>query len=743
MAIFAIAFAVRLVHILQIRRAPFFSVLMGDSRGYDEWAQRIAGGDWLGHDVFYQAPLYPYMLGVIYAVFGRHLLLVRIVQAAIGSASCALVALAVRRLFPARAAIVAGVVMALYAPAIFFDGLLQKSVLDVFFVSLSLWLIARITAFPAEPAEHADKEGVSLRALRVPRATSFPLSPWFWLGLSIGGLSLTRENALVFVIVILTWAWFSTRSAKPVAAFLLGLAIVLAPVAARNSLLGGGFYVTTAQFGPNFYIGNNPKADGTYASLRYGRGAPEYERQDATEIAELALGHPLSPGEVSSYWTDRAVQFITEQPGAWLKLLGRKFALLWNRAEMVDTEDQATYADWSLALRALGPVGHFGVLVPLALLGVIVTWPARSRLWVLYALLAAYAASVVLFYVFARYRFPLVPLLVLFAAAAVDAFANWGRDSFSLKTQTQRTVPKSALSGLEKRVPTPFSGPRKAVGRIAAVAAAAVFANWPILSANLMRAVTENNLAVALQADRRFDEADAHYHRAIAFQSDYAPAYSNLGTLLRARGRLDEAIDAYGQALRLQPSYPDAHYNLANALLDMGRSVEAIDHFQVALKTVPGSAEVHNNLGIALAAKGRHDDAVAEFALAVRLDPGSAKAHRNLGDALLTAGRGAEALTHFERAADLAPEDGALHYDFGSALLEAGRPAEAAAQFRLALKTMPDNPEAHNNLGIALGSQGKMDEAIAEFEKALRARPDFVEARKNLTMAGEGRRRAR
>ena len=47
---------------------------MGDSRGYDEWARRIAGGDWLGHEVFYQAPLYPYLLGVIYAIAGRHLL---------------------------------------------------------------------------------------------------------------------------------------------------------------------------------------------------------------------------------------------------------------------------------------------------------------------------------------------------------------------------------------------------------------------------------------------------------------------------------------------------------------------------------------------------------------------------------------------------------------------------------------------------------------------------------------------
>jgi hypothetical protein len=34
-------------------------------------------------------------------------------------------------------------------------------------------------------------------------------------------------------------------------------------------------------------------------SLRYGRGAPEYERQDATELAEHALGRSLTPAEVA------------------------------------------------------------------------------------------------------------------------------------------------------------------------------------------------------------------------------------------------------------------------------------------------------------------------------------------------------------------------------------------------------------------------------------------------------------
>src|SRR5713226_3287997 len=126
LAIFATALVVRLAHVWQMRASPFFSVLMGDSHGYDEWARRIAGGDWLGHEVFYQAPLYPYLLGVVYAAAGRHLPLVRVIQAIVGSASCALLGLATARLFSRRAGLAAGLMLALYAPAIFFDGLLQK-----------------------------------------------------------------------------------------------------------------------------------------------------------------------------------------------------------------------------------------------------------------------------------------------------------------------------------------------------------------------------------------------------------------------------------------------------------------------------------------------------------------------------------------------------------------------------------------------------------------------------------------
>jgi len=200
----------------------------------------------------------------------------------------------------------------------------------------------------------------------------------------------------------------------------------------------------------------------------------------------------------------------------------------------------------------------------------------RSRLWVLYAMTAAYAASVVAFYVFARYRYPLVPLLILFAAAGVVE----GRAFFG---------------GSE--------GSRPATGTawlLGAVAGAAVFCNWPILSKTLMRAVTETNLGVALQAAGRLDEATDRYHRAIALAPDYAPAYNNLATALRAKGQFADAVTTYEQALLLRPEYPEAHYNLANALMDAGKPADAIDHFRIALQSIPASADVHNNLGIAL-----------------------------------------------------------------------------------------------------------------------------------------------
>jgi uncharacterized YccA/Bax inhibitor family protein len=93
----------------------------------------------------------------------------------------------------------------------------------------------------------------------------------------IAGCSL-REETVLLVPAIVAWGFFAFRSiafaarAKRVGAFIGGLALILVPVAGRNAAVGGEFVLTTAQAGPNFYMGNNPNADGTYAPLLPGRG---------------------------------------------------------------------------------------------------------------------------------------------------------------------------------------------------------------------------------------------------------------------------------------------------------------------------------------------------------------------------------------------------------------------------------------------------------------------------------------
>jgi tetratricopeptide (TPR) repeat protein len=710
--VFAVALTARLVHLWALRDTPAIDVLMSDARAYDAWAQRLAAGDWVGSDVFYQAPLYPYLLGVVYAVLGRDLLIVRVIQALVGALAAALLAAAGTRLFGRSVGLLAGLGLALYAPAIFLDSLLQKSVLDVAFVCLVLWTASRVIETPARPW------------------------PWFGLGLALGALSLTRENALALVAVAVGWSLLAARRPataredrperrdvspgvtpafplQPTVALLAGLTLLLLPVAARNYAVTGGFYLTTSQFGPNFFIGNNPDADGTYMALRPGRGAPEFERADATALAERAEQRTLTPAEVSSYWTGRALAFITGEPAAWLRLMARKTALLWNRSEMLDTESQETYEDWSPLLRGLAWVGHFGVLVPLALVGLVAAWPQRRRLWPVVAMAAAYAASVVLFYVFARYRFPLVPFLLLFAAAGLVATPRlW------------RTM-----------------APRRRLALVAVTIIVAAGVNIPMLSAARMRAITATNLGTALHEAGRHDDAVRQFEAAVALQPDYAPAYNNLGVTLRAQGRTDEAIAAYQRGLRLQDGYADLHFNLANALLAQNRADEAAVHLRLAADRAPAdSAGAHNNLGTALAGQGQYAEAAAEFRAAIALDPESSLAHRNLGNVLASVGLRDEALAALRQAVTLAPADAAARYDYGSVLLEAARLTEAEAEFRAALGIDPRSVAALNNLGITLASQGRLDEATTLFERALSIDPGFADAQRNLATARAARR---
>lgn len=239
----------------------------------------------------------------------------------------------------------------------FFDGLIQKATLD-------LWLMTLLLALVAEATQ---------------RRT------WPWLlaaGAALGALTLNRENARILYPVFAAWIWFYfgtvpvRQRAGWIAAFTAGMALFLLPVGLRNYWIGGEFALSTSQVGPNFYIGNHAGATGRYEPLVPRRGDPQFERADATRLAEQAKGHKLSPGEVSRYWLQRSFDDIEQQPLDWLRLLGWKFLLLFNSAEMADSEAIEVYSNYSWLLRALSPLWHFGVVMPLAAFGV---WFTRRR----------------------------------------------------------------------------------------------------------------------------------------------------------------------------------------------------------------------------------------------------------------------------------------------------------------------------------------------------------------------------
>lgn len=608
----AIAFVLRLVSILQLQPAPFSSVLLGDAASYDKWAQSIAAGNWLGVGVFYQAPLYPYFLGALYSLFGRDLGLVRICQAFLGGISCALITVASARFFGRRAGIAAGLLLACYAPAIFFDGLLQKSVLDLLLLCCLLLAIARL-----------QERVTPLRCIAA--------------GAAIGCLALTRENALVLAPLLFFWLWLrGERALKPLLAMAAGIVLVISPVAIRNAAVGGGFYLTTSQLGPNLYIGNNDRATGTYMPLRPGRGDAAYEQEDATKLAEEAAGHELNPAQVSGYWRARALDWISKHPGRWLRLLGKKLLLVWNGTELVDTEDIASHAEYSFPLKILRRILFFGTVAPLGLFGMWMTRRRWRELWLLPAMCLVYSVSTALFYVLDRYRYPLVPILVPFAGAALAEFGTWWREASLRERWPSATV----------------------------VALLAIACNWPVLSTTSMRALTHFNVGSALQEQGRTDDAIAEYRASLALDPNEADAHTNLGLLLAARGEHKEAMEHYLEAIRLDP----------------------------------GSATAQSDMGIELAARGQHAEALAAFRRAVEVDPTNADSAFNLGMELATTGDTAEAIRWISEATRLDPKNVVAQTNAGVLLASAGRLPEAVGHLRAALALQPDDPRLKANL---------------------------------------------
>jgi len=487
-----LALVVRLLALLEVRGSLWNEVLLGDARHFAAWGEQIAAGNWLGSEVFYQAPLYPYLLGLLTWLFGSAQLPVQLLQITCAALAIGVLTRATARAFSPGVGRIAGGLLALYGPALWYDLQVEKT-------SLAVSLTVLLSAFLL--GQHASARR------------------WFGAGLMLGALALLRENALILGIPLALASTAGAGRRRRLVALAGGVALWLLPVAVRNHALGGAFLPTTSNVGVNFYIGNGPEADGMYRPLVAGRGHPEHEREDATRIASELTGRSLTPHEVSAFWLAEAREGIAESPGRFAALLARKVRLLCDGSEIMDSVAFEVFQDESLVLRILAWLS-FGLLLPLAAAGLVLACSevGARRIGLAAGLLAL---SILAFFVVGRFRLGLVPLLAPLAALTLVRGHRSSR-----------------------------RGPALIV-----LLATGILCAWPLELPGDARSTSYANLASELMRRGDPLRAEAAAARAREFDRSSAEAAYNHGLALRALGRAREAREPFEEAARLEPAY--------------------------------------------------------------------------------------------------------------------------------------------------------------------------------------------
>jgi 4-amino-4-deoxy-L-arabinose transferase-like glycosyltransferase len=396
-----------MLSVLQFRESPFFELPIIDEEAYVSWGEEISSGDVAGDAIFYQDPLYPYFLGLLFSLFGKSYLMVRMVQVILGTASVAVVFWIGRKLLGDKPALLAAGVMAGYRGLYFFEILLLKATMVTFLSAVSC--------------------AIGVAAVEKPRARW----RWIMLGASLGLLVLLRGNFLALIPFVFLWAFFYDRKAElskklgRAVLYGVGLGMVLAPVTLRNYTVGGELVLTTSQGGANFFIGNNERANGRYVTLPYVRANPKWESMDFKAEAEKRAGRELSPSEVSSFWFKESFKWINAHPDKWFRLQLHKARLMIHQHEVPD--NHSFYLTRNLFVSVLWlPFLGFGLLWGPALVGMwaLARKDPRATYPALFAVL--YTASIIPFFIVARYRVAVVPAMAVFSAASIFwAYERW------------------------------------------------------------------------------------------------------------------------------------------------------------------------------------------------------------------------------------------------------------------------------------------------------------------------------
>jgi len=586
----------RLWFILGMRGHPFSTVgpQMLDSYYYHRWAVDIISGDFWGRDVFFLRPLYPYLLALVYSVFGQHVTPVQVIQTLLATASCFLLYDTTRRTFGKRPAVFASLGFALTGILVFYTGTLLYVEVTVLLSLLFLWLVL-------------------VAGQRI----------WLWVlaGVSFGLLVICRPELLLVLPFLLIWLWrahdatgqppTANRSpltptlspkgrgrgkARGLVAMTATALAVIAIVPVRNYLVAHDPVLFTAHSGINFYYGNNPSADGTWQPTAELERRPGFSHEQLKRVSRTIDGRQVRWSEASSYWLGKGLHFITTRPLDWFKLLGRKLMLFLSNYEVPNDYYPETARAASLPLKLA--FVNFGLVFALGLVGMVWAWPRRRQALPAYLFVAAHIISALLFYVLSRLRAPVIPFLLMFAGFGLSELA----DAFR-----HRRIGR-ALAGIAVAV---------------AVYVVSVLVPVQRQTYSAQAWTQEGNIYIG---QRRAGPAIEALRHALAIQPSACGARYSLVMALAGSGRTEAAETEFTQLVKTAGSSAEGRplVRLASARLAIAHRdfAQAAALYRSALAEYPDDAETSYLLGLVYVSMDSLVPAREQLARAVALDPG-------------------------------------------------------------------------------------------------------------------------
>lgn len=578
-----IALAVRVAYQRELRYDPArYDLAYGmDQYNYDRLAFSLVNNDPFFPGVIYSLPGYPIFLYIIYLIAGRSLDLIWFLQAGMGALSCGLTYLIARKIVGERAGWLAAFLLIFYGPAIFYEAILTPTTaaLLISLLTLAWWIY-----LPG--AKH--------------------LTSWVIGGVLLG-LSCLYSAANILFGLLLISLWIPWRNHKsPLLRWKIlggaaGILVVIVPFVLRNSYLSGGSIALTAHSGINFFIGNNPEANGGFLTPPFLTPSATGIIRDSHREAESRTGKELEPYGVSRFWWREGMRFLAASPSQAIKLWLNKVCLIVSPREYLDVGGGWERGGGPFTLYRF-PLISFGLLAPFALAGLILTARRDRHLGLLYIYLGSHILAILIFYYQARARIMLVPVCAIFAAGSIKYIY------LSLRQKRQLRAVFSALLILAAFLLTK---------------AQPVFEMRSDTSLLLSRAQLE-------LAEDELSAARIRINRALELNPELAGPHLLLGDICFQEGDNQKALNHFWRESEIDHFNPKPLLRISHILNLQEEYYGAEKAARYALIIDPLSWEAYSILADSYYYQGDSKNELYHARKAVALNPNSVKDHSNL-----------------------------------------------------------------------------------------------------------------